>query len=84
MQAAGALPADKTVWRREMTETVKLALPIALTQLVQIAMMTSDLALIADSQSDPAVLALDLLAQAEHGPGTLVVGISTDWQIPGS
>ena len=29
-----------------MTETVKLALPIALTQLGQIAMMTSDLALI--------------------------------------
>src|SRR5437899_8568105 len=30
----------------ELTETVKLALPIALTQLGQIAMMTSDLALI--------------------------------------
>src|SRR6478672_7476422 len=43
---AGTAPADKAVWRREMTETVKLALPIALTQLGQIAMMTSDLALI--------------------------------------
>ena len=39
-------PAGSRVWRAEMTETVKLALPIALTQLGQIAMMTSDLALI--------------------------------------
>ncbi len=37
----------------------------------------SDLVLIADGGSDPDVLALDLLAQAEHGPGSLVVGIST-------
>src|SRR5476651_1147263 len=46
ISAAGSLPAGKAVWRAEMTETVKLALPIALTQLGQIAMMTSDLALI--------------------------------------
>ena len=46
MQAAGAAPAGRAIWRAEMTETVKLALPIALTQLGQIAMMTSDLALI--------------------------------------
>ena len=47
MQAAGAeAPANRRVWRAELTETVKLALPIALTQLGQIAMMTSDLALI--------------------------------------
>jgi hypothetical protein len=46
ISAAGVAPADKRVWRGEMTETVKLALPIALTQLGQIAMMTSDLALI--------------------------------------
>jgi MATE family multidrug resistance protein len=45
MQAVGA-PASKAVWRDEFAETVKLALPIALTQLGQIAMMTSDLALI--------------------------------------
>jgi len=37
----------------------------------------SDLVVIADAASDPEPLALDLLAQAEHGPGTLVVGIST-------
>src|SRR5215212_8611083 len=44
--AAGAPPAGKVVWRAEMGETLKLALPIALTQLGQIAMMTTDLALI--------------------------------------
>ncbi len=44
--AAGEAPAGKALWRAEMTETVKLALPIALTQLGQIAMMTSDLTLI--------------------------------------
>ena len=36
----------------------------------------SDLVVIADGDADPGPLALDLLAQAEHGPGTLVVGIS--------
>src|SRR4051794_24374169 len=46
MQAAGVVPAGKTAWRTEMAETVRLALPIALTQLGQIAMMTSDLMLI--------------------------------------
>jgi MATE family multidrug resistance protein len=45
MQAVGA-PAGRAAWREELAETVKLALPIALTQLGQIAMMTSDLALI--------------------------------------
>jgi MATE family multidrug resistance protein len=47
ISAAGAkAPAGTAPWRAELTETVKLALPIALTQLGQIAMMTSDLALI--------------------------------------
>lgn len=36
----------------------------------------SDLVLIADGESDPQPLALDLLAQAEHGPGTLVLALS--------
>jgi MATE family multidrug resistance protein len=36
----------REVWRTELTETVKLSLPIALTQLGQIAMMTTDLALV--------------------------------------
>ena len=36
----------------------------------------SDLVVIADAGADPELVALDLLAQGEHGPGTLVVGIS--------
>ena len=36
----------------------------------------SDLVVIADAAADPALVALDLLAQGEHGPGTLVLGIS--------
>jgi MATE family multidrug resistance protein len=45
---AGATPAParQTIWRDELIETIKLALPIALTQLGQVAMMTSDLALL--------------------------------------
>jgi histidinol dehydrogenase len=38
----------------------------------------SDLLVLADGTADAKPLALDLLAQAEHGPGTLVVAISTD------
>jgi histidinol dehydrogenase len=38
----------------------------------------SDLLLIATGGADPEPLALDLLAQAEHGPGTLVVAASDD------
>jgi histidinol dehydrogenase len=36
----------------------------------------SDLLLIATAGADPGPLALDLLAQAEHGPGTLVIAVS--------
>ncbi len=36
----------------------------------------SDLLVLATGDVDPAPLALDLLAQAEHGPGTLVVAVS--------
>ena len=39
-------PVKPAIWRSELVETVKLAWPIALTQLGQIAMMTTDLALI--------------------------------------
>lgn len=38
----------------------------------------SDLLVIADSDADPEPVALDLLAQAEHGDGTLVMAASTD------
>jgi histidinol dehydrogenase len=36
----------------------------------------SDLVVIAAAGADPSLVALDLLAQGEHGPGTLVVAIS--------
>jgi histidinol dehydrogenase len=41
----------------------------------------SDLLVIAGADADPDTVALDLLAQAEHGPGTLVVGVSTSPEI---
>ena len=41
----------------------------------------SDLMLIADDGVDPEPLALDLLAQAEHGPGTLVLAVSTSAEL---
>jgi MATE family multidrug resistance protein len=46
ISASGAKPVGPSPWRVELTETVKLALPIALTQLGQVAMMTTDLALV--------------------------------------
>src|SRR5262244_972986 len=44
--ATPATPPERAVWLAEIIETIKLAWPIALTQLGQIAMMTTDLALI--------------------------------------
>jgi histidinol dehydrogenase len=41
----------------------------------------SDLLVIATDDADPGPLALDLLAQAEHGPGTLVVAASDSAQL---
>ena len=38
----------------------------------------SDLLVIADPGADPEPIALDLLAQAEHGSGTIVIAASTD------
>jgi MATE family multidrug resistance protein len=43
---AAITPATPSIWRMEVADTVKLAWPMALTQLGQIAMMTSDLALL--------------------------------------
>src|SRR3954453_9623735 len=45
---AGALvtPAQPSIWRTEVADTARLAWPMALTQLGQIAMMTGDLALL--------------------------------------
>jgi MATE family multidrug resistance protein len=52
-------PRERTIRRAEIIETVKLAWPIALTQLGQIAMMTTDLALIG-RLGDGAVAAVGL------------------------
>ncbi len=41
----------------------------------------SDLLVIADPGSDPEPIALDLLAQAEHGTGTLVLGASSSREL---
>lgn len=47
MATAGAgAPARRALWRAEFAETVKLAAPMAATQLGQIAMMTTDVALL--------------------------------------
>jgi len=46
LAGAPPAPASHSAWRIELIETIKLALPIALTQLGQVAMMTSDLALL--------------------------------------
>jgi MATE family multidrug resistance protein len=57
--SASALAPGRETWRAEIAETAKLALPIALTQLGQIAMMTTDLALIG-RLGDGAVAAVSL------------------------
>ncbi len=44
----------------------------------------SDLLVIADREADPELIALDLLAQAEHGEGTLVVGLSDSEELLGA
>jgi MATE family, multidrug efflux pump len=56
---AAASTAPGAVWRAETVETVKLAWPMALTQLGQIAMMTTDLALIG-RLGDAAIAAVGL------------------------
>ena len=59
LTGAAAAPLARAVWRLEIVDTIKLALPIALTQLGQIAMMTTDLALIG-RLGDNAVAAVGL------------------------
>src|SRR5262244_1545256 len=44
--AEAPVPREWGPWRAELSQTVRLALPMALTQLGQIVMMTTDLALI--------------------------------------
>ncbi len=44
--AGAGAPAAAALWRSELAETLKLAMPLAVSQLGQIAMMTTDLALL--------------------------------------
>lgn len=57
--AASMAQEERKVWRAEIIETLRLAWPIALTQLGQIAMMTTDLALIG-RLGDSAIAAVGL------------------------
>lgn len=59
--SSGVAAPQGGIWRIELTETVKLALPIALTQLGQIAMMTTDLMLV--GRLGDAAVAASALAQ---------------------
>ena len=74
--AAGAgCRRGQALWRAELAETVRLAAPMALTQLGQIAMMTTDLALI--GRLGDAALAAAALAH------TVLFAAFTDWHGPG-
>jgi histidinol dehydrogenase len=44
----------------------------------------SDVVVFADATADPALIGLDLLAQAEHGEGTIVVVVSADEALLGA
>ena len=60
-------PAQGGFWRAELSQTVRLALPMALTQLGQIVMMTTDLVLIGrlgDEALAAAALAHTVLVRA--------------------
>ena len=73
--AAGAqAPAKSSVWPIEFIETVRLAAPMALTQLGQVAMMTTDLALIGRI-SDEAVAAAALAHAVFFGAFVLGLGL---------
>ncbi|WP_022722116.1 MATE family efflux transporter [Rhodopseudomonas sp. B29] len=73
--AAGALaPAHSSAWRSELVETLGLAWPMALTQLGQIAMMTTDLALIG-RLGDQAVAAAALAHTVLFATFTMGLGL---------
>lgn len=62
------------LWRHELAETVRLALPMALTQLGQVAMMTSDLALLG-RLGDDVVAAVSLAHTVLFGAFVLGMGL---------
>src|ERR1700754_1027653 len=72
--AAGSANATRNRLTLELTETLKLAVPIAATQLGQIAMMTTDLALIG-RLGDEAVAAAALAHTVFFVPFTIGMGL---------
>lgn len=72
---AGVLaPAGEGLWRKELGATVKLALPIALTQLGQVAMMTTDLMLVGHL-GDTAIAAAALAQTVLFGAFMIGMGL---------
>ncbi len=68
------------IFRGELIETIRLAAPMALTQLGQIAMMTTDLALIG-RLGDKAVAAA-ALAIAAKDPDAVILMAPSDHYVP--
>jgi MATE family multidrug resistance protein len=74
-RAAGTpVPVDPGLWRAELRRTVRLALPMALTQLGQIVMMTTDLVLIG-RLGDEALAAAALAHTVLFAAFTLGMGV---------
>jgi multidrug resistance protein, MATE family len=74
MAAGARAPAQASLWRRELADTAHLAVPIALTQLGQVAMMTTDLALIG-RLGDAAVAAAALAQTVLFGGFVIGMGL---------
>lgn len=74
IDAGAKAPAQLSAWRLELIETTRLALPMALTQLGQVAMMTTDLALIG-RLGDAAVAAAALAHTVLFGAFVLGMGL---------
>src|SRR6266404_4065581 len=73
---AGATTTPGSHLADELTETLKLAVPIALTQIGQIAMMTTDLAFIGRLGGEAILLALGQAPTAAHLAQEYLFGLS--------
>ena len=71
---AARAPLRASLWRTEINATVKLALPIALTQLGQVAMMTTDLMLVGHL-GDTAIAAAALAQTVLFGAFMIGMGV---------
>jgi MATE family multidrug resistance protein len=74
-RAAGApVPVEPGIWRVELSQTIRLALPMALTQVGQVVMMTTDLVLIG-RLGDEALAAAALAHTVLFAAFTLGMGV---------